>query len=286
MRAVFVYNPAAARCSADLESRIRRRFPAAAAWATRGPGDGARLGARAVEEGAELVVACGGDGTFREVATGVGARAALGLVPVGTVNLLAAELDLPSNPEDALAVVERGRQRRVYPGLCTPDGGGEATLFFLCVSVGPDADAVHAVRGEKRLLGRYAYALRFAFRVLRPVPDVVAWQREGATGRCGQLLALRLPHYAGNYRVSETCSLFAPGLEVVAVHGGRPRLAAFLLRALRDRVGPVRGVHRFSAQELTVRLPAPGKLQVDGDPLTAPGFSVSAVGAPLRVVGS
>jgi len=283
VRRTFVVNPASASCPRDLGQRILRGFPGAAVWETRGPGDGLRLGARAVEEGAEVVVACGGDGTFREVATAVGRRAVLGLVPVGTVNLLARELGLPRAPEAALELVESGSPREVFPGRCEPEGG-EATLFFLCVTAGPDADAVHAVGRDKRLLGRTAYALRFALRLLRPVPDDLGWSAGDASGRCGQFLALKLPRYAGRFRLSESCSAFSPGLEAVMVEGGRARVLSFFADALASRVRPLHGITRLPASDLTLRLPPPGRFQVDGDAFSARSIRVVAEARPVRVL--
>jgi len=284
VRAVFIYNPVATACPRNLEGMIRERFPAAAVWTTEGPRDGERLGARAVEEGAEVVVACGGDGTFREVATAVDRRATLGLVPVGTVNLLALALGVPGSPSEALAMLEQGKPTAVYPGRCVPGGGVDGTLFFLCVSAGPDADVVHAVAGEKRVLGRYAYPLRFATRLLRPVPDALHWEAGGRGGRCGQFLALRLHHYAGAYRVSETCSPFSPGLELVAVGGGRRSVVAFFVDVLRSRIRPRSRVVRVRADLATLELPGPGRFQVDGDPFTARRLTLRAEHSPVRVV--
>ncbi len=286
MRRAFVVNPASASCPGDLGERILRRFPGAAVWETRCPGDGSRLGARAVEEGAELVAACGGDGTFREVASAVRDRATLGLVPVGTVNLLARELGLPRDPEGALGALEAGTPREIFPGRCEPEGGA-ATLFFLCVTAGPDADAVHAVGRDKRLLGRTAYALRFALRLLRPVPDDLGWSAGDASGRCGQFLALKLPRYAGRFRLSEICSAFAPGLEAVAVAGGRGRVLRFYADALVSRVRPLPGTTRLPASDLALRLPPPGRFQVDGDAFSARSVRLVAEARPVRVlVGS
>lgn len=288
MRRAFVVNPASASCPPDLPERILRRFPGAWLGRTRGPGDGGCQAALALEAGAEVVVACGGDGTFREVATAVAAAesATLGIVPVGTVNLLAAELGIPRDLDGALGVVEQGRATQVYAGRCSPEGG-EETLFFLCMSAGPDADAVNAVGREKRVLGRFAYALRFASRMLRPVEDGVAWEardRAGWRGRCAQFLCLNLPHYAGRYRVSDSVSPFSPGLEAVAVTGGRVRVLRFFGDALGSRSRPRPGVIRFPANELTLRLPPHGRFQVDGDPFTAPVVRLTVRPDPLRVL--
>src|ERR1043166_2630298 len=60
-------------------------------------GEAEALARRAVEEGFGKIVAAGGDGTVNEVVNGIaGSNAALGLLPIGTVNVFAMELGLPS----------------------------------------------------------------------------------------------------------------------------------------------------------------------------------------------
>src|SRR5438270_13952814 len=60
------------------------------------PGEAEALARRAVEEGFSRIVAAGGDGTVNHVANGLaGSNAALGLLPLGTVNVFAMELGLP-----------------------------------------------------------------------------------------------------------------------------------------------------------------------------------------------
>jgi diacylglycerol kinase family enzyme len=192
-------------------------------WTTQGPGHALELARRALAEGVDpagRVVACGGDGTFREVATAVGSQRCLGLVPTGTVNLVAAELGIPQGLEKALEVLTHGEPVPIYPGVAEVEGA--STFFFIGVSAGPDADAVHRVGPrEKKRLGRYAYAAAFVRRLGAPVTPDVRWDGDGRRGTCAQFIALRMPRYGGRYRISETCSLFGPGLEAVCVDGAR-----------------------------------------------------------------
>jgi lipid kinase YegS len=129
-------------------------------------GDPARFAAEAAERGADLVVACGGDGTVNEVVNGLcgwasrghgecGALPRLAIVPLGTANDLAAGLGIPAEIPDALAVAAGGRARPVDLGVVNG-------RRFLNVSVGGfGTDATEGAAGEvKRVLGPLAYVLR------------------------------------------------------------------------------------------------------------------------------
>jgi len=102
--ALFVYNPTAgeANVSRELDAGLARL--AREGWhvdllLTSGRGHATDIAARAAEDGVDLVVAVGGDGTVNEVANGlVGTRTILGVIPAGTTNVWAAQLGIPSLP--------------------------------------------------------------------------------------------------------------------------------------------------------------------------------------------
>ena len=76
---------------------------------------------QAVEQGARVVVAIGGDGTVRAVAEGLaGTSAAMGLIPQGTGNLLARNLDLPlTDVDELLRIALTGKDRPIDVGWLT-----------------------------------------------------------------------------------------------------------------------------------------------------------------------
>ena len=105
--------------------------------ATAAPGDARRLAAEAVGEGFDLIVAAGGDGTVNEVLNGIGdapdgfARARLGVLPLGTVNVFARELKIPLQLERAWEVLRRGRETQIdLPRVeFSANGKSRAALF-------------------------------------------------------------------------------------------------------------------------------------------------------------
>ncbi len=79
------------------------------------PGEG--LARQAAAEGADVVIAAGGDGTVHEVATGlVGSKSALGIIPLGTMNNLAHSLNIPETIDKACAVIVGGETHAVDVG--------------------------------------------------------------------------------------------------------------------------------------------------------------------------
>jgi diacylglycerol kinase family enzyme len=288
VKRAFIVNPIATQCPPDLGARILRAFPEARVWVTERAGDAGGLARCALTEGFaedDLVVACGGDGTFREVAEVVGRRVHVGIVPVGTVNLVARTLGIPGEVDGALTALATGRPAEIFPGRCVLNGRPDGRPFFIAVSVGPDADADHAVGPVgKRLLGRYIYPLHLVLRLTRPVRPDVHYEADGVPGRCGQLIALRMPCYGGDYRISETASLFHPNLELVTVARGRLGVLRLFWDAARSRVTARAGIQRASVTAVHTTVPGPGRLQIDGDPFVARDLTITADAAPVRVI--
>ena len=120
---------------------------------------GAAAGREALEAGADLVCAMGGDGTVRAVA-GVlrGTGVPYGLLPSGTGNLLARNLGLPLNSlDDAVEIALLGQERAIDVGTATFDDGEERT-FVVMGGVGLDAQIMDNTDDElKKKVGWGAY---------------------------------------------------------------------------------------------------------------------------------
>jgi diacylglycerol kinase (ATP) len=107
---------------------------------------------RALDEGAELVFAWGGDGTVRRcVDVLAGSGASLAVVPAGTANLFATNLKIPKDMKRAVAVGLRGERRRLDVGRF-----GEER-FAVMAGAGFDAAMIRDADDLKGRVGRAAY---------------------------------------------------------------------------------------------------------------------------------
>jgi len=122
---------------------------------TKSPGDAEAQTERAVEQGYATIVAAGGDGTINEVVNGIGSsNVALGILPMGTVNVVALELGIPFNLAAAWKVIRGGKIRAI--DLASANGH----LFVQMAGVGADAQVVERNnRHIKKVLGPLSYLL-------------------------------------------------------------------------------------------------------------------------------
>jgi diacylglycerol kinase (ATP) len=111
----------------------------------------------AAKSGVDLVVAVGGDGTVLQVATSLaGTKVPLAIIPTGTGNLLAGNLDIPSAVEDAVRTALTGRPRRIDVGRV--EIGGKRRVFTVAAGVGFDADVMERTDSAgKARWGKLAY---------------------------------------------------------------------------------------------------------------------------------
>lgn len=158
-RAFVVLNPVAGRTTPDaVTAALEQAFPANG-WAYQvyqtQPEDDVRSQVRrALEEGCDIVVAAGGDGTVSMVADAlVGSDVPLGIIPAGSANVLALELGIPGTIPEAVALLAGDHTQRQLDMMKL----GEQH-FILQIGVGLDALMIQDTdREAKRALGRWAY---------------------------------------------------------------------------------------------------------------------------------
>uniref|UniRef100_UPI0022EA80C3 diacylglycerol/lipid kinase family protein n=1 Tax=Falsiroseomonas oryzae TaxID=2766473 RepID=UPI0022EA80C3 len=253
---------------------------------TRGPGDAEAFARAAALRGVKVVVAAGGDGTIAEVASGLaGGAAALGVLPLGTANVLAWELGVPPSPEAAAAVLQRGRAAVLSPGVAR-FADGRARLFVQMLGAGFDAAVVANLDlALKRRIGRVAYVWQSLRELPRyRFPPIVA-ELDGVAGEAASVIVSKGRLYAGRYRIAPEARPAEPGFQVVLFRRPGPLQAALAGAALPLGLIPrLPGVEIVSAGRVRLAAAAAVPVQADGDPAGMLPVEVGDAAGPLRIL--
>ncbi len=286
---MIVFNPVAGRRRAHLLWRVLDLLVAHGirveiAETTR-RGDAEVLARAATLRGAKLVVAAGGDGTIAEVANGLlGTGSALGIIPLGTANVLAREIGLSFVPALVAAALAFGRTRPLWPGIARgPEG---SRLFVQMLGVGFDAQVVHRLPVSlKRLCGRGAYAVQTARELARYRFPPVRVRIDGEAHEAASVIVSKGRLYGGPYLLAPEAGCHEPGFSVVLFERRAPN-AALLCAALvpLGLLPRAPGTRRLRAARIEFIGDAPVPAQADGDAAGASPLSIADAAAPIPVV--
>jgi diacylglycerol kinase (ATP) len=275
VRTCVIFNPAA---RGDKARHFRRHLDEIASRgalkATSVPGDARRLATEAVADGFELIVAAGGDGTVNEVLNGIGdatdgfARARLGVLPLGTVNVFAREIGLPMRIDRAWKTLQRGRETRLDLPCAdfSANGVHRRQYFIQLAGAGWDARAIELVtRPLKRKFGPLAYVIAGVKALRGRLPKITV--RVDGQSSTGELILIGNGRfYGGPFEIFPGADLRDGLLEVCVLP--RANWLAMLCCApglLARRRLPARVVQRFRASTFEVDAGASASFELDGE---------------------
>ncbi len=169
-----------------------------------------QLARRAVADGVEALVACGGDGTVHLALQAVyGTDTALGIIPVGTGDDIARALDLPRDDVKAAAdVVADGLTRTVDYAVIDAADGTQAA-FLAVMSAGFDSDVTERANTMSWPTGpaRYLLATFAELRVFKPARFTITVDGQVTVGD-GMMLAIgNGPSYGGGMYVCPSATI-------------------------------------------------------------------------------
>ena len=126
---------------------------------TQRPKHAKELALKSIKEGADVIVACGGDGTVNEIASSlVGSNVKLGIVPMGSGNGLASALKIPKSISGALNVIKNSNSTQIDVGEINKH------YFFSNTGIGFDANVINNYsKTKQRRLGSYLKASLLTF---------------------------------------------------------------------------------------------------------------------------
>jgi len=160
MRTLLIVNPAARRGKAldllpEVEEKLKQLKIDYRLKVSESPEDPPRIAKQGLDEGYELIVAGGGDGTSRLVASAlVGTDAILGIIPMGRGNDYAQGLGIPHDPIEACEVLKNGVPRSVDAGKTS-----QGVIFLNVCGAGFDAEVNSLATKLRWLKGGFVYTL-------------------------------------------------------------------------------------------------------------------------------
>jgi diacylglycerol kinase family enzyme len=309
-----VYNPTSISVPAlraAVAEQERRAGWAPSSWHETAADDSGRAAAReAVSDNPDMVIVAGGDGTVRVVAENIresGVR--LGVVPAGTGNLLARNLDIPVNDlKNAVRIAFSGVDRIIDVArieLEDADGTRHAHDFLVMAGIGLDAHmAANTNERLKKRIGWLAYTDPIARSVIGNEQLSMQYQLDGSrprtlrahtviAGNCGTLTAniLLLPDAVIDDGLLDIVALrpsnsFAWARIVSSLVLNRFTHRTKPGRLARRAAGEFGGLQYAQAHSLVVRLAEPQQIQLDGDSfgvVSALKISIVDAALPVRV---
>ena len=247
MKTVFIVNPASGNGTTgklwdELSGRMRGLGLEHDALMTHAPGDATELTARAILEGAETIVAVGGDGTINEVANGFftgadGPAAALALLPMGTGGDFRRTVGIPGEFEAAVQVIRARKLRSIDAGHIDMKGldGSPYTRHFVNIAdAGIGGVVVERVNRTTKLLGgrvSFQYAAMMTLLTYKPQEVVVESVEGRFQGRAQNVVIANGQYFGGSMHVAPG-AVPDDGLFDVVVFGDIARFEA--LRSIND----------------------------------------------------
>ncbi|MFI6243036.1 diacylglycerol/lipid kinase family protein [Micromonospora sp. NPDC050795] len=273
LRSAVVVNPVKVPDLAELRRTVTdaltaKGWPEPMWFETTVDDPGAGQTRQAVRDGAELVFACGGDGTVMACVTVLaGSDVALAVLPAGTGNLLAANLGLSGDLARGLEVVLQGGRRRIDVGAV-----GEQR-FAVMAGMGFDAHMLDATNDTaKEHIGWLAYAAGAA-QHLRDRPmhlRITLDDRPAFTRRSRTVIVGNVGRLQGGIRLLNDAQPDDGLLDVAILSPRTLRHWAALGWGVLRRKQTVSNMETFTASRVHVRSKRAQPRQLDGD-LIDPG---------------
>ena len=289
-RVLIIHNPVAGRrralrLRATIEALTQRHGADVTVWATSKRGDAEAMVA-AVEPGRyDVVAVAGGDGTIGEAINGFAVRtvsvdAPLGIVPLGTANVLAHELELPFDAGGIAALLAAGSVRPIHLGVAN------GRHFSMMAGVGLDARVVEGVStGLKRVVGKAAYATSTLVQLCAGIDRLYRVTVDGEGWEAASVIVANGRFYGGQFVCAPRASLTERGLHVCLFSRPGPWNAMRYMCGM--AMGWLHGLPDYRvipAATVSIEGPAGEPVQADGDIIARLPVRIASAARPLPVL--
>jgi len=211
-----------------------------------------------------------------------GVRPAFSTLPLGTINVLALELELPPDAAGLAGVLAEG------PLIPVTVGCANGRHFLLTAGAGADAAAVKFLSpGLKKLFGQTAYYIALVRALIAEGNTVFDVEIEGATHRVSSVIITNAARYAGDKVVAPDARLTARDLHVlIGLRHGRWNLMRYGAAYMRGNLYTLPDVRIIPVQRMRIASPVGKPVQLDGDNRLVTPVDIEVVDDALMVASA
>ncbi|QRM31063.1 diacylglycerol kinase family protein [Microvirga sp. VF16] len=269
-RLLVIHNPTAGRGErrrlAAILAAFRKEAVHVELQATASAGDAERV-ARDCRSDIDVLVVAGGDGTINEATNGLmaweGASVlALGIIPIGTTNVLARDLRIPRQADALARLLAHGRTREIHVGCAN------GRYFSLMCGVGMDAHIVNrtSLRLKKRI-GKLAYVLQGLRELVAGVPRRYRVEIDGSeVVEAASVIVAKSRFYGGEFQLAPQADIGKPEFQVcLFLRGGRLSTLLYIIGMGIGHLDRMPGYRTVAAKAVRISGHDGDPAQLDGD---------------------
>ncbi len=275
IKANLIYNPNSGQIWNPFNPDIVKDFLSNKGWditisKTESQGDGTKIAQQSVKDKFDVVIVAGGDGTINEVIQSLaGSNTKLAILPVGTTNVLARELKIPLNFQDALLLIPDSNVVNFDLGVIN------GRYFILMAGIGFDAQLVNEVDSNfKKLTGIVAFAATSPVTMIKQRQAkmmITLWDKNGKKKKLKresyQVLISNVPTYAIDLTVALNAR-YDDGLLDIDIFKSK-KLHDFAINLLAIAFVKKKSdetiTENYKFTRMTIKTEPPMPIQVDGD---------------------
>jgi YegS/Rv2252/BmrU family lipid kinase len=208
----------------------------------------------------DLLVSWGGDGTIHEMVNGMfGTGIPIGLIPGGTANLLAKEINIPSTTNEAVRIIGEGKTTQISIGRANK------RYFLLMVGIGFDSEVIRNVDWHlKRKVGYFAFGLAALKTAIDYKYPKITVKVNGSEKECIFAVICNAREYAAFFRLAPDADISDEFLYIVLFkEAGLGSLIRYGLYAWQARHLTLKSVESFRVK--TIEASGIGEIPVQAD---------------------
>ncbi len=248
-------------------------------------GDAEKKAGDALKEKQTMILVAGGDGTINEVINGAAnSEIPIGILPLGTTNVLAHEIGIPKDFKKAIDLIKTGTAHKISLGKISKENSNMSRYFILMTGIGFDGYTVYNISDRlKKISGKSAYIFSGLKKLLTYNPDQLRFTINDKQFDGYGAVVCNASSYGGGFKVTPDASLENPDLYIFIFKGRRR------IELLKYVLGIIMGIH-LKLKDIIYQkcndIVVDGKahVQYDGDYFGRCPVKISIVPNTLRLI--